>query len=92
MILSMLAILVSLNTHVGFAPLDLVVTVRAVAYSGAICVTVDGPEYHRSCAPRGKGSPPVREFKFHLGVPGEYAVITEDDKGKQYQHPIVTVQ
>lgn len=91
MSLLILALSGALNTFQGFAPVPLIVTVSAVNYDGAICVTVDGPEFHKSCVGRSKGSARVRAYPFTLGAPGLYEVTVEDNRGQKWTGMTVEV-
>lgn len=86
-----LALTVAVNTFHGFAPVPLIVTVTAQDYSGAVCVSVDGPEYHRSCVARDRTSAKTRQYPFMLGTPGTYEVSVEDSKGNKYTGIVVEV-
>lgn len=81
MLLPILALLATLSAHVGSAPLPLTVRIRTEGYLGALCVTVDGPEFHRSCWVRQKADPIVRWTKFLLGSEGDYEVTLEYKDG-----------
>jgi hypothetical protein len=67
----------------GFAPFDFRAEIRASGYTGALCLTVDGPEFHRSCFVRSKQDPAVKSISYILGTPGVYAVILEDARGNR---------
>lgn len=67
----------------GTSPLDLHMTVRTQGYTGALCLTVDGPEFHRSCWVRQKVDPITWDVRFLLKASGVYAVIVSDKDGNR---------
>jgi hypothetical protein len=81
--LTIAAVIVTILPMVGFAPLGVRIDVRSAGYEGAICLTVDGPEFHRSCWGRSRTSAPVKTLTYVLYNPGMYSVYVEDKDGSR---------
>ena len=75
------AIIVTLLPHAGFPPLGVRIDVRSAGYDGALCLTLDGPEFHRSCWHRTKTEASVKQLTYTLYTAGVYTVSVDDRTG-----------
>jgi hypothetical protein len=78
-----IAVIVTILPLIGFSPMGVRISVRSAGYEGAICVTVDGPEFHRSCWGRIRTSAAMKTLTYTLYDPGVYAVYVEDKDGSR---------
>mgnify|MGYP001617171322 FL=1 len=87
----MLTIGLTITPIYGFSPLAVKVTVSLEKEAGAFCLTIDGPEFHRSCWGRLPSDRATREMTYTLTAPGHYRVWLEDKTGKSLSQVTVRV-
>lgn len=98
MLIALATLIMTLNGYVGMPPTHLEVTIRT-SETGTICVTIDGPEFHRSCWTKHAANPAIKlradattkKLTYTLGAPGEYQVLVETRQGKQAEAKVTVL-
>ena len=92
MLITILAIVVTALPYFNHSPGRFELRVRANGYVGAMCLTVDGPEFHRSCWTRLVKDPEVRITHLTLHAVGEYTMMIDDKAGNHRVGTIAVVE